>query len=313
MRPVGAHTGTGLRAAARAGTERGAGAHRHAGRSGAGPRAAAVRARRFLAAVAALPAVLAAAACGTGGPASILDRETLVVGVKPDQPGLGVKRAGGRYEGFDVDVATEVARRIGAGGVEFVTALSSTRQRLIEDGRVDMVVATWSITPQNRAEVTFAGPYYVAHQDTLVRAGDRDIGNVRDLKGRRLCQAAGSNSWRRVTQERQVPVTLVPASSYGECLAMLRDGELDAVSTDDLILAGFAGRDSSAFRIVNAPFTDERLGIGMRKGDLDGCEAVNRAITAMYQDGTAEKLLRKWFGSSGLDLTFTVPQFEGCA
>ncbi|MBG0822203.1 glutamate ABC transporter substrate-binding protein [Planomonospora sp. ID91781] len=264
-------------------------------------------------AAAALLVLLPAAACGTGGPPSILDRETLVIGVKPDQPGLGVKVAEGRYEGFDVDVATEVARRIGVPDVRFVTALSSTRQRLIQEGTVDLVVATYSITPENRSKVTFAGPYYVAHQDTLVRAGDRAVGNVRDLKGRRLCKAAGSNSWRRVAEERRIPVELVPASSYGDCLAKLRSGAVDAVSTDDLILAGFAARDGSALRIVNAPFTDERLGIGMRKGDLDGCEAVNRAITAMYQDGTAERLLRRWFGGSGLALTLTVPQFEGCA
>ncbi|GIH95070.1 glutamate ABC transporter substrate-binding protein [Planobispora siamensis] len=264
-------------------------------------------------AVAAGAALLAAPACGTAGPPSILDRETLVVGVKPDQPGLGMRIGEDRYEGFDVDIATEVARRLGIEDVRFVTVLSSNRQQFIQNGQVDMVVATYSITPVNRSKITFAGPYYVAHQDTLVRASDRDIKNVRDLKGRKLCQAAGSNSWRRVKEERQIAVELVPAASYGECLTKLREGAVDAVSTDDLILAGFSAKAGSALRIVNAPFTDERLGIGMRKGDLDGCEAVNRALTAMYQDGTAEKLLKKWFAASGLALTFTVPQFEGCA
>ncbi|GAA3445941.1 glutamate ABC transporter substrate-binding protein [Planomonospora venezuelensis] len=278
------------------------------GRTGTG------RARAALAAASAL-ALLAAGACGSGRPfASILDQATLVVGVKPDQPGLGMKVGEGRYEGFDVDVATEVARRIGVPRVRFVTVLSSNRQDFLQSGKVGMVVATYSITPVNRSKVTFAGPYYVAHQDTLIRAEDKaEIDNVRDLKGRRLCQAAGSNSWRRVREERQIAVELVPAATYGECLAKLRDGTVDAVSTDDLILAGFSARAGSALSIVNAPFTDERLGIGLRKGDLDGCEAVNRALTAMYQDGTAEKLLKKWFGGSGLALTFTVPQFEGCA
>ncbi|MBG0829675.1 glutamate ABC transporter substrate-binding protein [Planomonospora sp. ID67723] len=271
-------------------------------------------ARRAGAVLAAL-ALLVTGACGSQRPfTSILDQETLVIGVKPDQPGLGLKVGEGRYEGFDVDIATEVARRIGAPKVEFVTVLSSNRQDFIQSGKVGMVVATYSITPVSRSHVTFAGPYYVAHQDTLVRAEDRmEIDNVRDLKGRRLCQAAGSNSWRRVKEERQIAVELVPAATYGECVAKLRDGAVDAVSTDDLILAGFSARAGSALRIINAPFTDERLGIGLRKGDLDGCEAVNRALTAMYQDGTAEKLLKKWFGASSLALTFTVPQFEGCA
>jgi len=84
------------------------------------------------------------------------------------------------------------------------------------------------------------------------------------------------------------------------------------VSTDDLILAGFAAREGSAVRIVNAPFSDERYGIGLKKGDLAACEAVNRAVTAMYLDGTAAALLHKWFGKTGLQLDTYVPQFEGC-
>ncbi len=93
---------------------------------------------------------------------------------------------------------------------------------------------------------------------------------------------------------------------------MLLDGRLDAVSTDDLILAGFAARPGPAVRIVNAPFSDERYGIGIRKGDLSGCEAVNGAVSAMYLDGTAAALLRKWFGKTKLQLDTHVPQFEGC-
>ena len=86
-------------------------------------------------------------------------------------------------------------------------------------------------------------------------------------------------------------------------------------TTDDLILAGLAGRASESghkLAVVNAPFTDEPYGVGIRKGDEDGCEAVNKAITGMYQDGTAARLLKRWFGTSGLKITTTVPQFEGC-
>jgi len=87
---------------------------------------------------------------------------------------------------------------------------------------------------------------------------------------------------------------------------------VDAVSTDDLILAGFADRTGTAFRIVNAPFSYERYGIGIRKGDVSGCEAINRAVSQMYLDGTAAALLQKWFGKTGLQLDTHVPQFEGC-
>jgi glutamate transport system substrate-binding protein len=271
-----------------------------------------MRARVAVAGLAAL--ALTAAGCGAGyDESSILGKERLVIGVKPDQPGLGLKKREGVYEGFDVDIAKEVAARVGNGvGVRFVDAPSSQRERMLQTGEVDLVVATYSITPERKTKVAFAGPYYVAHQDTLVRQSETAIRNVRDLRARSLCQVTGSNSWRRVREEKKIPVTLVRAGSYSECIAKLKQGAVDAVSTDDLILAGFAASEGNQVKIINAPFTDERYGIGIRQGDVDGCEAVNKAITEMYQDGTAQKLLRKWFGGTSLTLTETVPQFEGC-
>ena len=273
--------------------------------------------RRPVAATAglALAAGLAASGCGLdgGGPESVADKESLVIGVKADQPGLGLRDASGRYSGFDVDVARYIAARLGVPGhrVRFVTTPSSIRERALQTGMADMVIATYSITAPRKTKVTFAGPYYVPHQDTLVRADDTGIRNVRDLAGKRLCEVAGSNSWRRVVEERGIAARRVPAPTYSDCMTMLADGRIDAVSTDDLILAGFArGRP---VKIINAPFTDEKYGVGLRKGDLDGCEAVNRAITQMYQSGHALTLLRKWFGESGLRLASSVPQFEGCS
>jgi glutamate transport system substrate-binding protein len=268
---------------------------------------------RAIVALAALTVlVTTATACGTGGGAgSIVGKDSLVIGVKPDQPGLGILK-NGTYQGFDVDVAKYVAKRLGVANVKFVSAPSSQREKLLQQGKVDLIFATYSITPERKTKVAFGGPYYVAHQDTLVRAGESTINNVRDLRGRKLCEVTGSNSWRRVKEERKIPVSLVPSASYSECMTKLRSGAVDAVSTDDLILAGFATSVGSSVRIVNAPFSDERYGIGIKQGDLDGCEAVNKAVTEMYQDGTAKTLLKKWFGPTGLALTDTVPQFEGC-
>ncbi|WP_030170621.1 glutamate ABC transporter substrate-binding protein [Spirillospora albida] len=265
--------------------------------------------------VAAAIAVLSAlCACGLEGAErrGVAGERSLVIGVKADQPGLGLKGRNG-YEGFDVDVATYIAGRLGVprSRIRFTTTNSSVREKALASGEVDMVVATYSITPKRKTQVTFAGPYYIAHQDTLVRGDDLGVRNVRDLRGRRICEVTGSNSWRRVIEERNVAARRVAAPTYAACMGDLAGGRLDAVSTDDLILAGFAaGRD---VRIVNAPFTDEKYGVGLRKGDLEGCAEVNRAITRMYQDGTAERLLNKWFGRSGLKLTTSVPQFEGCS
>ena len=243
-----------------------------------------------------------------------MGRQTLRIGVKADQPGLGLRLPDGRFVGFDVDVARYVAAQLGVrpDHITFVPVTSATREAALENGTVDMVIATYSITPERETKVTFGGPYYVAHQDTMVRAGDTAIRSVEDLKGKRLCQVTGSTSWERVTQELNIKAKLVPAASYSACVTMLRDGRVDAVSTDDLILAGFADRAGTAVRIVNAPFSYERYGIGIRKGDVSGCEAVNRAVSQMYLDGTAAALLQKWFGKAGLQLDTHVPQFEGC-
>jgi glutamate transport system substrate-binding protein len=269
------------------------------------------RARAAAALVLAL--ALSTAAC-SAGPPSIAGQQTLRIGVKADQPGLGLRLADGRFAGFDVDVARYVAAKLGVepDHITFVPVTSATREKVLENGSVDMVIATYSITPERGTLVTFAGPYYVAHQDTMVRAGETAIRTVHDLKGKRLCAAAGSHSWERVTQELGIAAKLVSAPSYSACVAKLLAGKVDAVSTDDLILAGFAARAGPAVRILNAPFSDERYGIGLRKGDLGGCEAINRAISQMYLDGTAARLLHKWFGQTKLQLGRYVPQFEGC-
>jgi glutamate transport system substrate-binding protein len=270
--------------------------------------------RAVMAAVVALTLGLSVASCSASGPPSIVGKQTLRIGVKADQPGLGLQLPDGKFAGFDVDVALYVAAKLGVrpDHITFVPVTSATRETALENGSVDMVIATYSITPERETKVTFGGPYYVAHQDTMVRAGDTAIRSVNDLKGKRLCAVAGSNSWKRVTQELNIAAVLVPAASYSACVAMLLDGRVDAVSTDDLILAGFAAREGAKVRIVNAPFSYERYGIGIRKGDLSGCEAVNRAVSQMYLDGTAAALLQKWFGSTRLQLDTYVPQFEGC-
>ncbi|WP_051712529.1 glutamate ABC transporter substrate-binding protein [Spirillospora albida] len=242
---------------------------------------------------------------------SVAGAGELVIGVKADQPGLGL-REGGEFRGFEVDVGTYIARHIGASRVTFKAVTSADRDRRLNRHEVDLVLASYSITPARTRQVTFAGPYYLAHQDLMVRRTESRIRGARDMAGRRMCQASGSVSTERVTVGLGVQARLVPAASYGECVEKLRRGEIDVVSTGDLVLAGFAARHSE-LKIVNAPFTDEPYGVALRKGDIEGCEAVNRALTLMYQDGTAGRLLRKWFGRSGLRPVESVPEFQGCS
>ncbi|MFD0684361.1 glutamate ABC transporter substrate-binding protein [Actinomadura fibrosa] len=246
--------------------------------------------------------------------ASVSGKDTIAIGVKADQPGLGLKGRDGTYSGFEVDMGRDIARRVGASRVRFVTVTSDNRERLLNDHSVDLVLASYSITPDRARLVTFGGPYYVTHQDIMVRREENGVKGVRSLAGRRMCQASGSVSTERVTKGLGIPVRLVPAPSYSACVQKLINGDVDVVSTGDLVLAGFAAKYGSRVKILNVPFTDERYGVGLRRGDIDGCENVNRALTAMYQDGTAQRLLRKWFGStSGFTPTLSVPEYEGCS
>ncbi|MCY9787214.1 glutamate ABC transporter substrate-binding protein [Nocardiopsis sp. EMB25] len=269
---------------------------------------------RPAAAAAALVLGLSACSEALGEEVSVLDAESITVGVKYDQPGTGLRGPDGELTGFDVDVAYYLTERLGfpADRVELVGVTSAEREDLLIGGEVDMVVATYSITQARKADVTFGGPYYVAQQDLLVRAEDTDIDDVRDLEGLRVCQGKGSNSARRITQGLGIRVEQTDAPSYGACADALREGEVDAMSTDNLILAGFLAQAPDTFRLVNNPFTEEKYGVGLPHGDVRACEAVNKAITEMYQDGTAGQLLETWFGETGLDLVTSVPQFEGC-
>ncbi|KAB2344762.1 glutamate ABC transporter substrate-binding protein [Actinomadura rudentiformis] len=256
--------------------------------------------------------ILTLALTGCTAAATASQKKTIVVGVKSDQPGLGLLE-GGSHKGFEVDVGTYIARRLGATRVTFQTVTSEDRERQLGAGRVDLVLASYSITAERATKVTFGGPYYVAHQDIMIRRNEQGIRSVRDLRGRRMCEASGSVSTQRVTRGLGITPRLVPSPSYSDCFKKLLAGQVDAVSTGDLVLAGFAARAQDRVRITNTPFTDERYGVGLRKGDVEGCERVNKAITQMYQDGTASRLLRKWFGPAGLQLTESVPEFEGCS
>ncbi|MFI0423866.1 glutamate ABC transporter substrate-binding protein [Spongiactinospora sp. 9N601] len=297
-----------------------------------------MRVGRFGAALAAAGALtLGLAACGGGSggggdaggktdrATSVVDKvkntKRIVVGTKWDQPGLGLNTGGGEPQGFDVDVAKYVVKEISGDPnvqIEWKESASSNREPFLANGTVDIIFATYSITEERKAKVTFGGPYIVAHQDTMVRGDASEIAKATDLAGKRICQAAGSNSYKRITDpppdgKLDLDAKLVGASNYSECVSKLSGNNLDAVTTDDLILAGFAAQGGN-YKILGDPFTDEKYGVGLKKGDTKTCEAVNKAITKMYSDGTAKQIFDKWFGKAkGLTAPTAAPQFETCA
>ena len=265
--------------------------------------------RRMGAAVAAAALGLALAACGsdagdTGSDASSSGDAAasgLKVGIKFDQPGLGLKK-GTEYTGFDVDVAKYVAKELGteAADITWVQAPSAQRETLIETGQVDMVVATYSITDARKEKVSFAGPYFIAGQDLLVRADDTTITGPDTLDGKKLCSVTGSTSAQKV-KDTYPAVQLQEFATYSECLPALANGGVDALTTDDTILAGFAAQPEYAgkFKVVGKPFSEEKYGIGLKKGDTATCEKVNAAISKMVSDGSWQKAIDTNLGPAG--------------
>lgn len=244
---------------------------------------------KAFAAIAAI-AALSLTACGgsdgaAGGGASegSAGGDNIRIGIKFDQPGLGFKD-GDKYTGFDVDVAKYVAGELGykPDQITFVESPSANRENMLTTGQVDMIFATYSITDERKKQVDFAGPYFIAGQDLLVPV-DSNIKGPDDLKGKNLCSVTGSTSAKNVKDA--VPgVNLLEQPGYAECVTAMAGGQIDAATTDDIILAGLAAQPSNAgkFKVVGNTFSEERYGVGIPKGS-DKCEAINAAITKMIK------------------------------
>ncbi len=257
------------------------------------------RAAIVIAASAMLGAGMSACGGSSGGGHSIVDKakndKTLTIGVKPDQPGLGLQNAAGQYTGFDVDVANYVARKLGATKIKFVATLSANREAFLQQRKVDMVVATYSVTPERQKIVSFAGPYYIAHQDILVRANDNSIKKPGDLKGKKVCSGQGSASGDRIQSLYGSKVNLIRLPGYGDCVNQLLGGQVEAVTTDNTILAGFAAQpqNQGKLKVVGTFFSNEIYGIGLKKGDKKGVNAVNKALRDMFNGGSWKSALTK--------------------
>jgi glutamate transport system substrate-binding protein len=276
---------------------------------------------RYAAAAVAAVAALTLSACGGGdspeGEASgEAAGEKIRIGIKFDQPGLGFDE-GGSYSGFDVDVAKYVANELGypEGQIEWVEAPSANRENLLTNDQVDMIFATYSITDTRKETVAFAGPYFVAGQDLLVRADDDSISGPDDLDGKNLCSVTGSTSAQKIKDQYE-GVNLVEQPSYAECVTLMASGSIDAATTDDIILAGLAAQESNAgqFRVVGAPFSEENYGVGLQQ-DNEYCEDINAAISKMVEEGAWEEAITR--NTEGADYTFNdelnPPEPAACA
>ncbi len=246
---------------------------------------------------------LTATACGGSKSDSGDGAKKITIGIKFDQPGVGLKTPDGKFTGFDVDVATYVAKQLGydAGDIEWKEAPSAERENLIANGDVKFVVASYSITDERKEKVDFAGPYLLAHQDLLVRADDSSITKAADLNSKKLCSVTGSTSAQNVKDKLAPKADLQQYGGYSECLTGLENKAVDALTTDDDILAGYASQkeNQGKFKLAGLRLSDENYGIGIKKGDTDLQKKINAALMKMESDGSWQKFVTKNFGPSG--------------
>ena len=257
--------------------------------------------RRTSAIAIAAVAALGLAACGSdnsgngGAGATGGGGEAVKVGIKFDQPGLGLK-TGATYSGFDIDVANFIAKELNL-KPEFVEAVSSQRETLLKTGQVKYIVGTYSITEKRMADVSFAGPYFIAGQDLLVRSDDTSITGKDSLAGKKLCSVKGSTS--AVNVQKAVPgVNLQEYNTYSLCVDALKSGAVDALTTDDTILAGYAAQEANKgkLKVVGNTFSTENYGVGVQKGDTAFCNKVVDALKKFIDSGEWQKSVDKNLG-----------------
>ncbi|WP_354638496.1 glutamate ABC transporter substrate-binding protein [Kitasatospora camelliae] len=235
-----------------------------------------------------------AGASGTGG--------KITVGIKFDQPGIGLKTPDGTYTGLDVDVATYVAKQLGYSpqNIEFKEAKSADRETMLQRGDVDFIAASYSITPTRSEKVDFAGPYLLAHQDVLIRADDDSIKTPADLNTKKLCSVTGSTSAQNVKTKIAPNAQLQEYGGYSECLTGLENKVVDALTTDDSILAGYAAQPAfqGKFKLGGFKMSNENYGIGVQKGSELKAQ-INTALEKMVADGSWEAAVKKNLGPAG--------------
>lgn len=237
----------------------------------------------------------AATACGGSG-------TQIVIGTKFDQPGLGMKNPDGTMSGFDVDVATYVAGELGYAPdkIQWKESPSAQRENLIQNDQVKFIAATYSITDSRAEKVDFAGPYLITGQSLLVRSDSNDITGEASLENNKiLCSVSGSTPAQKI-KNKYPGVQLQQYDTYSACVEALKNGAVDAVTTDEVILAGYAAQSPGVFKIVGEPFSEERYGIGLKKGDSELRTKINDAIKKMEESGAWKDAFEKNLGPAGI-------------
>lgn len=227
-------------------------------------------------------------------------RGKIVIGAKADQPFLGFVDTEGKRSGFDIEIAKMVAADLGfsADKITFKTVDSNVRETSISKGQVDYYVGTYTINDERKKQVGFAGPYYQAGADLLVRKDEKGITGPDSVKGKKICSIVGSTPLQEIKKPKYGAKT-TELSKYSLCVKQLLDGQVDAVTTDDAILKGYAAQRPSKLKLVEKPFTEEPYGIGMNKNDKVLRDAITDSLEKHIKNGDYKKAYVGTLGKSG--------------
>jgi glutamate transport system substrate-binding protein len=234
--------------------------------------------------------------------AELAEAGEITIGTKFDQPLFGLNGLDGP-EGFDVEIGKIIAAKLGISeeNINWVEAVSANREPFIQNGEVDLVIATYTINDKRKEVVSFAGPYYMAGQSILTLSDNEDITSEQDLVGQPVCSVTGSTPAANLTE---LGANVVLTDTYSNCLEPLRNGAVVAVSTDNVILAGLAAQNEGEFKVVGEPFTQEPYGIGLALDDTDFRMWINDVLEESYEDGSYQAA---WDATAGTVLPFVTP------
>ncbi len=245
--------------------------------------------------------------------AALAKANKITIGVKFDQPGIGFLKPGDDVpSGFDIEMGKYVAAQLGIpeDNINWKETVSDNREPFLQNGTVDIVIASYSITPERAKLVGFAGPYYVTGQQLLVREEDKDkIGGPKDLKNVKACSVTGSTSLANVVED--YGAKPVPFDTYSACVRQLKNGTVDAVTTDGAILLGYAAQDPDNLEVVGDAFSEERYGIGYNKSKTQMCQFLTDTIQQSYDDGYWKEAFESTLGESGVE-TPEPPKLDSC-
>ena len=234
----------------------------------------------------------------------------IVIGVKYDQPGIGFKGATDDMPtGLDPEMGKILAADLGIApeDITWKETISDNREPFLQSGEVDLVIASYSITPERRQIVGQAGPYYVTGQQLLV-AADSDIESVDDIKGESVCSVTGSTSLETVEKEGAKPRGF---DTYSECRDQVLNGSIDAMTTDGAILLGYVAEDPEELKVVGEEFSEERYGVGYSKDAPEMCQWITDTIKEAQENGKWEEAFAATLGKSGVE-TPEPPAMDPC-